>query len=546
MRLFLVLALLLPISAQEVSQSGLRLKAERPMVAQPERAPKAMAATVHPLATEAALSILKKGGNAVDAAVAVAFVLGVVHPEAGNLGGSGYLMARMADGKTTVFDYGGDAPGAANPKMFSARAEQQVGYKSIAVPGTPAGMGLAHSRLGRLKWAEVLEPARRIANDGFPASQRMELILKLQVPVMKSFPETAKILLHGSDQPLKQGELVVQKDLAATLKRMQKGGWKEFYQGETARRIAADMKAHGGYITLEDLSRYEAREAEPIQITYRGHPVLLPPPSSTGGATVAMQLRVLDRFPVKLGMEGSSEVRHLQIEAMRIASRVRRAMIGGKKPADLLSDASVEEAARTISLDKAGLVATPAEPDGESADTTHFTVVDAQGNVVTNTYTLSGFYGSQVIAAGTGVLLNNHMSAFAAADLKPHVRYSSTMSPTILLRKDGTLWAAFGTPGASTIPSTITQVVMNLVDFKMSLRDAVGFPRLHYGGETSGVAAEPAAMVFDVAEKLKSMGHKLNPNYRSQGDVNAILVEEGTGWRQGWADGRRGGVVRGY
>jgi gamma-glutamyltranspeptidase/glutathione hydrolase len=546
MRLFLVLALLLPLSAQEVSQSGLRLKADRPMVAQPERAPKAMAATVHPLATEAALTILRKGGNAVDAAVAVAFVLGVVHPEAGNLGGSGYLMARMADGKTTVFDYGGDAPGAANPKMFAARAEQQVGYKSIAVPGTPAGMGLAHARLGKLKWAEVLEPARRIASDGFPASQRMELILRLQVPVMKSFPETAKILLHGSDQPLRQGEPVVQKDLAATLKRMQKGGWKEFYQGETARRIAADMKVHGGYITLEDLSRYEAREAEPVKITYRGHSVLLPPPSSTGGTTVALQLRVLDRFPMKLGMEGGSEVRHLQIEAMRIASRVRRAMISGRTPADVLSDASVDEAVRTISPDKAGLVTTPAEPDSESADTTHFTIVDAQGNVVTNTYTLSGFYGSQVIAAGTGVLLNNHMSAFAVADLKPHVRYSSTMSPTILLRKDGTLWAAFGTPGAATIPSTLTQVVMNLVDFKMSLRDAVEFPRLHFGGEASGVAAEPAAMVFDVAEKLKSMGHKLNPNFRSQGDVSAILVEEGTGWKQGWADGRRGGVVRGY
>ncbi len=194
------------------------------MVAQPERAPKAMAATVHPLATEAALAILKKGGNAVDAAVAVAFVLGVVHPEAGNLGGSGYLMARMSDGRTLAVDYGGDAPAAANRKMFSSRAEQQVGYKSAAVPGTPAGMGLAHARFGRLKWAEVLEPARRIAEKGFPASQRMEIILKLQVPVMKLFPETARIFLHGSDQPLKQGEPVIQKDLAATIKRMQKHG----------------------------------------------------------------------------------------------------------------------------------------------------------------------------------------------------------------------------------------------------------------------------------------------------------------------------------
>ncbi|NWF85472.1 MAG: gamma-glutamyltransferase [Bryobacteraceae bacterium] len=546
MRLFLILALALPLLSQEVSQSGLRLKAERPMVAQPERAPKAMAATVHPLATDAAISILKKGGNAVDAAVAVAFVLGVVHPEAGNLGGSGYLMARMAGGQTLVFDYGGDAPAAANPKMFSSRAEQQVGYRSVAVPGTPAGMGLAHSKFGRLKWAEVLEPARRIAREGFPASQRMELILKLQVPVMKDFPETAKIFLHGSDQPLKQGELVVQRDLADTIRRLQKNGWKEFYQGETARRIAADMKERGGYITLEDLARYEARASEPLKISYRGFPVLLTPPSSTGGTTVALQLRVLDRFPMKLGMEGSAEVRHLQIEAMRLGSRVRRAMIAGAAPAQILSDSAVEEAVRTISLTQAGRLEAPPEPSNESAHTTHFTIADAEGNVVTNTYTLSGFYGSQVIAKGTGVLLNNHMSAFSASSLKPRVRYSSTMTPAILLRKDGSLWAAFGTPGAATIPSTLVQIVMNLVDFRMSLRDAVEFPRLHFGGERTGVAAEPAALVFDVAEKLRAMGHVLNPALRSQGDVNAVLVEEDTGWKQGWADGRRGGAVRGY
>ena len=194
-------------------------------------------------------------------------------------------------------------------------------------------MGLAHARFGRLKWAEVLEPARRIADKGFPASQRMELILKLQVPVMKLFPETARILLHGSDQPLKQGEPVVQKDLAATIKRMQKHGWKEFYTGETARRIAADMKANNAYITLADLERYEARAAEPLKITYRGYPVLLTPPSSTGGTTVGFQLRILDRFEVKTGMEGSTEVRHLQIEAMRLAARVRRSMIAGQTPA---------------------------------------------------------------------------------------------------------------------------------------------------------------------------------------------------------------------
>ncbi len=549
-RNFLSALLAATVAAQEVSQSGLRLEAARPMVAQAERAPAVMVATVHPLATEAALEILRKGGNAVDAAVAIAFVLGVVHPEAGNLGGSGYLMARMADGRTRVFDYGGDAPAATKPGMFANSRERQVGYKSAAVPGTPAGMGLAHARLGKLKWAEVLEPARRLAKNGFAASQRLELILKLQVPVMKQFSDSAKIFLHGSDQPLKQGEQVVQRDLADTISRMQRKGWKEFYTGETARRIAADFAASGGVMTADDLAVYEARESEPIEIRYRGYPVLVTPPSSSGGVALAAMLNTLDRFPIALGREGSAAVRHLQIEAMRVGFAARQRLIAGADHRELVTPAYAEQAAAGITLDRATPpVPRPAKaaPSGgyESPETTHFTVADAQGNIVTNTYTLSGFFGSQVIARGTGVLFNNHMSAFADSALKPRTRYSSTMTPTILLRKDGKPWAAFGTPGGATIPSTLMQIVVNLVDFRMALRDAVEFPRVHFGG-VGAVDAEPAALVFDVAERLLGMGHKLNPNLRSQGDVNAVVVEEGTGWKQGWADGRRGGVVKGY
>lgn len=541
----------LAVSAQEVSQSGLRLEAARPMVAQPERAPKVMVASVHELATEAAIGILKKGGNAVDAAVAIAFVLGVVHPEAGNLGGSGYLMARLADGRATVFDYGGTAPGASRIGMFGSPMEANVGYKSAAVPGTPAGMGLAHAKLGKLKWADVLEPARRLADKGFPASQRLELILKLQVPVMKRFPETARIFLHGADQPMKQGELVVQKDLAATIARMQKKGWREFYQGETAKRIAADMAANGGVMKEEDLRTYEAREAAPIEVSYRGYPVLITPPTSSGGVALAVMLNVLSRHEIKIGMEGSAAVRHLQIEAMRRGFRARQeGVLDETWPLEKLVSAEYAgQLAADLKTDSATPSRRAAGGPTESLDTTHFTVVDAEGNVVTNTYTLSGFFGSQVIIKGTGVLLNNHMSAFSSragtpGSLAPNRRYSSTMTPTILLTRDRKPWAAFGTPGGATIPSTLMQIVMNLVDFKMSLRDAVEFPRIHYAGGPS-VDAEPAALVFDVAERLRGMGHRLNPSLRSQGDVNAVLIEE-SGWRQGWADGRRGGVVRGY
>src|ERR1051326_5312003 len=265
------------LPAQEVSQSGLTLKAARPMVNQPERAPKAMIASANEIASEAGLSILRKGGNAVDAAVAVAFALAVVHPEAGNLGGGGYMVVRMADGTTKAIDYKETAPAMAKPGMFANRLDSSVGYKASAVPGTVAGMAMAHQRFGKLPWRTVLEPARLLALRGFPASQRMELILALQVPVMKQFPDSAKVFLHGSDKPLKQGELVKQPDLAATIARIERRGWREFYEGETARLIDRDMAAHNGTIRYDDLKNYKAIERDPVKGTFRGNQIVSMP-----------------------------------------------------------------------------------------------------------------------------------------------------------------------------------------------------------------------------------------------------------------------------
>lgn len=542
---FLVLAG--AVLAQEVSQSGLRLEAARPMVSQPVRAQKAIVASVHDLATQAGIDVLRRGGNAVDAAVAVGFVLGVVHPEAGNLGGSGYLLARMGDGRVAAFDYAGTAPTGSKPGMFATAAEANVGYKSIAVPGTVDGLGKAHARFGKLKWSQCLEPARRLAKYGFPASQRLELILKLQVPVMKNYPETAAVFLHGSTQPLKQDEIVKQPDLAATIKRLQQRGHREFYEGETARRIAADMQANGGLITAADLKSFQAQEVAPLRLVYRDHPVLTMPPSSSGGVALAVMLNVFERYPVQLGMEGSAAIRHLQVEAMRRGFSARgRALTTDGGVETMISDAFAAELSRDLSLERA-TTQQPAAVAPESNDTTHFTIIDGDGNIVTNTYTLSGFFGSQVIIKGTGVLMNNHMSVFTGAAARmaaPGRRYPSTMSPTILLRPDGTPLAALGTPGGATIPSTIFQVITNLVDFQMSLRDAVEFPRIHF--QSGQIDAEPAALVWDVAEKLRAMGHKLNPRLRSQGDVQAVMVESGTGWRVGWSDGRRGGAIKGF
>ena len=520
------------------------------MVAQPVRTQHVLVASVHDLATDAGLEILKKGGNAVDAAVAVGFALAVVHPEAGNLGGSGFALVRLATGKTAAFDYIGEAPTGSRPEMFTNPREAQTGYKSAIVPGTVAGLGLMHQRYGRLNWSDCLAPARRLARNGFPASLRLELILKLQVPVMKPYAETAKVFLHGSDQPLRQNDLVRQRDLGETIGRIQKKGWLEFYQGETARLIAADMAANGGFISAHDLYTYEARELEPLRITYRGYPVILMPPSSTGGLALGVMLNVLGRYELQLGREGSVTARHLQIEAMRRGFQSRARVIAGgfSTISEVLSDDYTTRLVSGLALDHATAPLPAGADSTESPDTTHFTVIDAEGNVVTNTYTLSGFFGSQVIARGTGVLLNNHMSAFQSAvsrkSLKPGARYHSTMSPVIVLRPGGSVLCALGTPGAATIPSTLFQVISNLVDFKMSLRDAIEFPRIH--ASAGPVDAEPAAMVYDVAEQLRRMGHALNSSLRSQGDVSAIMVEESTGWRLGWADGRRGGAVKGY
>lgn len=520
------------------------------MVSQPLRTPKAMVASVHELATQAGIDILHKGGNAIDAAVAVAFALAVVHPEAGNLGGSGYMLLRMADGRVQAVDYAGTAPGGSKPGMFKSNREANVGYLSVAVPGTPAGMGVVHAKFGRLKWRDCLEPARRLAKDGFPASLRMELILKLQVPVMKAFGESAAVFLHGGERPLKQGEKVVQPALAETIRRMQQRGFREFYEGETARRIAADMAANGGVLSYGDLQQYEAKLADPIRVRYRDHTILTMPPSSSGGVAIAVALKVMDRFPVALGMEGSVAARHLFIESMRRGFDARGTVMreGDQMLPAMLSAEHTGTAAGSLLLDRASATA-PAPASPESPDTTHFSIIDAEGNMVSNTYTLSGFYGSQVIATGTGVLLNNHMSVFSnrpglASSVGPGKRYPSTMAPTLILRTDGSPWAAIGTPGGATIPSTLVQIISNLVDFKMSLRDAIEYPRIHFA--SAMVDAEPGALVFDVAERLKSMGHKLNPRLRTQGDVSAIAIEEGSGWRIGWADGRRGGTVRGF
>lgn len=569
MRIWAVMKFRIPLSlfvclglvGQEVSQSGLRLEADRAMVAQPERAPKAIVTTCNEFASAAGIEVLKKGGNAVDAAVAVAFALAVVHPEAGNLGGGGYLLVRMADGRAKLIDYGARAPMASKQGVFANAKEAATGYKSMAVPGTPDGMAMAHKMFGKLAWKDVLEPARRLAKDGFAASQRMELILKLQVPVMKPYPDSARIFLHGTDQPLKQGELVKQPELAATIARMQKGGGREFYEGETAKRLAADIQANAGLITVEDLKDYKAIAREPLTTTYRGYPILTSAPSSSGGMAVVEMLNVIENFAMPVGMEGSSMHRQIQVEAMKRAFRDRLLFAGDPAYKEIpVARLTSKEYAKTIAAGVNPEKATPSAElgelpkdlealVGESEDTTHFSIIDPEGNIITNTYTLSGFYGSQVVVKGTGVLMGNIYGAFSNSGRKvlpAGNRPASTMSPTVVLTKDNKPWFALGSPGGATIPNTLVEVITNIIDFKMSLRDAIEYPRVHHQYLPDRIEAEPGAIPYDVAQKLRGYGQILSNRYRSQGDVHAVMLEEKTGWRLGWSDGRRGGKVLGY
>ena len=557
MRFVISLLIVSALLAQEVSQSGLQLKAARPMVSQPERAPRAMVASAHELASQAGLEIMRKGGNAVDAAVAVGFALAVVHPEAGNIGGGGYMVVRMNDGRSKAIDYRETAPSAAKPGLYKTELESRVGYKASATPGTVAGLAAAHRLYGSLPWKSVLEPAYRLAKNGYPASQRMEIILALQVPVMKTFADSAKVFLHAGDQPLKQGERVVQPDLARTIRRLQKHGWREFYEGETARLIDADMRANGGTILLADLKSYAAKEMDPLESTYRGHKVLTVPPSSSGGVALIEMLNILETFRMAVGQEGSAASRHLLVEAMRRAYRDRAEWAADPAffevpVAKLISKEHAKMLAGSIRPDRATAMeaAAAAAAGHESDDTTHFSVVDSAGNIVSNTYTLNGFYGSQVIPKGTGVLMNDIMSGFTDRDgarnqIGPGKRPISSMTPTIVTYPDGKPWVALGSPGSATIPNTVLQTIVNLVDYRMSLRDAIEFPRIHHQYRPDRIDIEPAGIIADVAEKLRSFGHNINPQSRSQGDVHAVAIAE-DGWRIGWSDGRRGGRAYGY
>jgi len=559
---------------QGARESGVARAASR----EPVRARHGMVASTSRLASQAGVEVLRRGGNAVDAAIAVAFALAVTYPAAGNLGGGGFMMIRPRDGRTTAIDYREMAPAAANRNVYlDERGELKkgeggslIGYRAPGVPGTVAGMALALRKYGsgKLTWAQLIEPARRLAAEGFALPYSTARGMKGNADELGLYPESKKVYLNGG-RFWNEGDVWRQPELAATFARLQRFGAREFYEGQTARLIAADMRAHGGLITREDMKGYVAKEREPLRGTYRGFEVISMPPPSSGGAVLIEMLNILEGFDLRHLGASASERYHVETEAMRRAFADRAEYMGDADfvsvpVAGLVDKAYAERLRKGIKMERASTSAEvkAGRPTGaESEETTHFTVVDAEGNCVSNTYTLNDSYGSKVVMKGTGVLMNDEMDDFAAKPgtpnmfgliqgernaVAPRKRPLSAMTPTFVLRKDGSLWFAVGSPGGPTIINTVLQIIINVIDFDMNIQQAIDAPRIHHQWLPDELVYEPYGMSADTFRALEERGHKLNAKPRYMGDAQGIMIEEKTGVRLGASDPRGSGEPVGY
>jgi gamma-glutamyltranspeptidase/glutathione hydrolase len=545
---------------------------------EPVRARHGMVASTNEVASQVGVEIMKRGGNAVDAAIAVAFALAVTHPAAGNLGGGGFMMIRLKDGRTTAIDYREMAPATAhrdvyldkNGNLIEGEGGSLVGYRAAGVPGTVRGMELALKKYGsgKLTWAQLVEPARQLAGRGFVVNHSLAHSLYSNREYLEKYAETKRIYLKGG-QYYKEGELFRQPELAATFARLQRFGPNEFYEGETARLIVADMKRNNGLMTMEDLRGYLAKERTPLRGNYRGYEIISMPPPSSGGAVLIEMLNILEGFDVQKLEASSSDRYHLMAEAMRRAFADRAEYMGDsdfvKVPVPGLIDKAYAATLRaTINTERASTSAEvrAGRPAGyESEETTHFTVVDAEGNAVSNTYTLNNSYGSAAVAKGTGMLLNDEMDDFAAKPGTPNLygliqgernavapkkRPLSAMTPTIVLRKDGSLWFTIGSPGGPTIINTVLCVITNVIDYEMNIQQAIDFPRIHHQWLPDELVGEPFGLSGDTQKALAARGHTL-AKLRYLGDAEGIMIEEKTGMRLGATDPRRSdGQAVGY
>ncbi len=573
--ILVLILLVLLVSPMALAGGGMR----------PEHAPHAMVVSVHELASQAGVEVMKQGGNAVDAAVATGFALAVVWPTAGNIGGGGFMLVRMADGQTHFLDYREKAPGKATEDMYWDKQGNVVpgmstlGYKAVGVPGSVKGLAYAEQHWGKLGLKRVMSPAIRMAREGFPLSYGMAQSMTRDKGLAQ-FAESKRIFQNGG-KGWKQGDVLRQPELASTLERIADNP-DDFYKGEIAKQFAAFMQKNGGLITTDDLANYEAKERAPVRGTYRGYEIISAPPPSSGGAALVEALNILEGYDLASTGDHSAEMIHLVTEAYRRAFFDRATFMGdpdfSKVPVAQLIDkkyaaawrASIEPQHATLSqtlrrpaefadLDRYAQGRKPAT-GAESHQTTHYSVVDADGNAVSVTTTLNGGYGSKVTAEGLGFLLNNEMDDFAAKVGVPNMygliqgpanavgankRPLSAMTPTIVL-KDGKLWLVVGSPGGPTIITTVANIIIGMIDFGDDIQQAVDSPRFHHQWLPDRLSLE-SGISPDTVRLLQSRGHKIqqgrtDSETRSSevlwGDGECIAIDLKTGERLGASDAR--------
>ncbi len=506
------------------------------------------------IASDVGIEILRQGGNAVDAAVAVGFALAVTYPSAGNIGGGGFMVIRLEDGSVVAQDHREKAPGSAFPDMFLDDAGNVDRRKSLysaqaaGVPGSVAGLLDALEKHGTMTREQVIAPAIKLAEEGFPLNEDLAGDFERILDSMSDYPASTAVFSNNG-QPFVAGDIWIQKDLAETLKRISAEGRDGFYQGETAQLLVNEMNRLDGMITLEDLAAYEPVWRDPIKGTYRGYDIWSMPPSSSGGALVVQMLNMLEAHDVKAMGWGTAETIHLMVEAQRRAYADRAEHMGDPDfypvPLAMLTD---KEYARERFLDFNPEQASRSEDIGagswplESLETTHFSVMDKDGVSVSVTTTLNLGYGNRIVVPGAGFLLNNEMDDFSAKPNEPNAygllgdeankiepgkRMLSSMTPTIVTR-DGQPVLVTGSPGGSTIINTVFQVILNVIDHDMSIEDAVASPRIHHQWQPDMIRIEPGALVDGAEQELTSMGHiELAPMGYGLGDANSILLKDG-------------------
>ena len=518
-----------------------------------------MVVSVSNEASEAGLRMLRAGGSAVDAAVATAAALAVTFPEAGNLGGGGFMLVLFDTAKPPLcVDYRETAPAAATTDMFAADTRQH-GHRVVGTPGTVAGLALAHERFGRLPWRDLLQPAIRLADEGFTLNAYLAESLNRLVGSSQEYEELKRVYGRADGRAWREGDLLVQADLARTLRTIAETGPRDFYEGAIARQIVAEMEAGGGLVTAGDLAVYRPKTRPALHGRFRGYDVYGPPPVSSGGTVLIEMLNVLENFDLSADERWSPVTAHLLAETMKRVYRDRAMHLGDPDFVEIPSHLTTKEHARELAASIDREHATPSETlaphielADEGASTTHFSVVDADGMAVANTYTLQDSYGSRVVVRGAGFLLNNEMTDFnwrpghtdrsgvigtPANTIAPKKRMLSSQSPTIVTR-DGRLVLVTGSPGGRTIPNTVLNVVLNVLVFDMDIRQAVDAPRMHHQWLPDRIQLERAAAEENpgLVEALEGMGHIVSL-VEHQGDAHSIQVIDGA--RHGAADHRR-------